>query len=79
MADVFWGFSIVSLVGLQQMDFGLGLAIWLDATIFWCIMAPAFMTLRGKWNWYLPRWMERIPNVRFGPSDDAPVAARLDD
>jgi RND superfamily putative drug exporter len=79
MVAVFWGFFTGSLDGLQQMDFGLGLAIWLDATIVWCIMAPASMTLLGKWNWYLPSWREWIPNVRFEPSDDAPVAAPSDD
>ena len=61
------------------MNFGLGLAIWLDATIVWCIIAPAYITLLGKWNCYLPSWMEWIPNVRFEPSDDAPVAAPSDD
>ena len=79
MVAVFWGFSTGSLVGLQQMDFGLGLATWLDATIIRCIMDPASLTLLGKWNWYLPSWMEWIPNVRFEPSDDAPVAAPSDD
>ena len=38
MVDVFWEFSTGLLVGLQQMDFGLGLATWLDATIIRCIM-----------------------------------------
>ena len=51
---VFRGFSIGSLVGLQQMDFGLRLAIWLNPTIVRCIMAPASLTLLVKWNWYLP-------------------------
>ena len=75
MVDVFWGFSTGLLVGLQQMDFGLGLATWLDATIIRCIMGQASLTLLGKWNWYLPSWMEWIPNVRFEPIDDASVAA----
>ena len=79
MVDVFWGFSTGLLVGLQQMDFGLGLATWLDAPIIRCIIDPSSLTLLGKWNWYLLSWMERIPNVRFEPSDDAPVAAPSDD
>lgn len=58
MVAVFWGFSTGSLVGLQQMDFGLGLATWLDATIIRRIMDPASLTLLGKWNWYLPSWMD---------------------
>jgi len=50
MVAVFWGFSTGSLVGLQQMDFGLDLATWLDATIIRRIMDPASLTLLGKWN-----------------------------
>tara|TARA_B100001245_G_scaffold229056_1_gene207029 strand:- start:96 stop:329 length:234 start_codon:yes stop_codon:yes gene_type:complete len=30
MVAVFWGFSTGSLVGLQQMDSGLGLATWMQ-------------------------------------------------
>ena len=58
---------------------GLGLVIMWDATVVRRIMAPTSMTLLGKWNWYLPSWLEWIPNVRFEPSDDAPVAAPADD
>jgi RND superfamily putative drug exporter len=67
MVAVFWGFSTGSLIGLQQMGFGLGLAILLDATIVRCVMVPASMTLLGRWNWYLPNWLEWIPNVKFEP------------
>ena len=67
MVAVFWGFSTGSLIGLQQMGFGLGLAILLDATIVRCVMVPASMKLLGKWNWYLPNWLEWVPNVKFEP------------
>lgn len=79
MVAVFWGFFTGSLIGLQQMCFGLGLAILLDATIVRCVMAPTSMTLLGKWNWFLPSWLEWIPNVRFEPADEAPIAAPADD
>jgi hypothetical protein len=79
MVAVFWGFFTGSLIGLQQMGFGLGLAILLDATIVRCVMVPASMTLLSKWNWYLPSWLEWIPNVRFEPADEAPIAAPADD
>lgn len=79
MVAVFWGFFTGSLIGLQQMGFGLGLAILLDATIVRCVMVPASMTLLGKWSWYLPSWLEWIPNVRFEPADEAPIAAPADD
>ena len=57
MVAVFWGFFTESLIGLQQMGFGLGMAILVDATIVRCVMVTASMKLLGKWNWYLPRWL----------------------
>ena len=45
---VFWGFSTGSLIGLQQMGFGLGMAILVDATIVRCVLVPASMKLLGK-------------------------------
>ena len=78
MVAVFWGFSTGSLIGLQQMGFGLGMAILVDATIVRCVMVPASMKLLGKWNWYLPSWLEWIPNVRFEPEGTA-IPAAADD
>ena len=42
----------------HQMGFGLGMAILVDATVVRCVMVPASMKLLGKWNWYLPSWLE---------------------
>ena len=78
MVAVFWGFSTGSLIGLQQMGFGLGMAILVDATIVRCVMVPASMKLLGKWNWYLPNWLEWVPNVRFEPDVTAAPAAADD-
>lgn len=81
MVAVFRGFSTVSMICLQQMGFGLGMAILVDATIVRCVMVPAFMKLLCKWNWYLPRWLEWVSKVRFEPAENAfaPVAAPADD
>ncbi|MDA1127961.1 MAG: MMPL family transporter [Chloroflexi bacterium] len=79
MVAVFWGFSTGSLVGLQQMGFGLGMAILLDATIVRCVMVPASMKLLGEANWYLPSWLEWIPNVRFEPQSETRALGAADD
>ena len=79
MVAVFWGFATGSLVGLQQMGFGLGIAILLDATIVRTVMVPASMKLLGKWNWYLPSWLGWIPDVRFEPKAPAQAPALGDD
>ena len=57
MVAVFWGFAAGDLVGLQQMGFGLGIAILIDAMVVRMILVPSAMRLLGDWNWYLPRWL----------------------
>ena len=73
MVAVFWGFAAGDLVGLQQMGFGLGLAVLLDATIVRMVLVPAAMKLLGTWNWYLPPWLEWLPDLRV-EVDEAPAA-----
>ena len=58
MVAVFGGFAAGRLVFLQQMGFGLGVAVLLDATIVRSILVPAAMALLGDRNWYLPRWLQ---------------------
>jgi RND superfamily putative drug exporter len=79
MVAVFWGFAAGDLVGLQQMGFGLGLAVLLDATIVRIILVPASMKLLGKWNWYLPKWLEWLPDLRVEARREHPVPAPADD
>ena len=76
MVAVFWGFAAGDLVGLQQMGFGLGLAVLLDATIVRRVLVPASMKLLGKWNWYFPKWLEWIPDVRVEEARRAGAAPR---
>ena len=64
MVSVFWGFAAGDLVPLQQMGFGLGIAVLLDATIVRIVLVPASMKMLGKWNWYLPPWLNWLPDLR---------------
>jgi RND superfamily putative drug exporter len=63
MVAVFAGFAAGRLVSFQQMGFGLAVAVLLDATIVRSVLVPASMRLLGNWNWYLPSWLEWIPNI----------------
>ena len=45
---------------------GLGGGILIDATIIRGILAPAAVTLLGRWNWWLPVWAARL--LRVEPS-----------
>ena len=64
MVAVFAGFASGDLVMFQQMGFGLGVAILVDATIVRVVLMPAVMELLGDRNWYLPRWLEWLPDLR---------------
>jgi RND superfamily putative drug exporter len=66
MVAVFGGFALGDLVMMQQMGFGLAVAVFLDATLIRCVLVPATMKLLGRHNWYLPRWLQWIPNVSLG-------------
>ena len=64
MVAVFGGFAAGELVMFQQMGFGLGVAVLLDATIVRSVLVPATMRLLGDLNWYLPRRLEWLPDLR---------------
>jgi len=74
MVAVFWGFALGDMVMMQQMGFGLAVAVLIDSTLIRCIVVPATMKLLGKHNWYLPKWLEWLPNISLG-EQRAPVKA----
>jgi RND superfamily putative drug exporter len=51
MVVVFSTFAAGSLVMLQQVGFGLAVAVLLDATLIRSILVPASMALLGKLSW----------------------------
>ena len=81
MMVVFGGFAMGEMVALQQMGFGLAVAVFLDATIVRSVLVPASMELLGSRNWYLPKWLEWMPKVSVeghaAPVQE-PAAAPLD-
>ncbi|HZP56977.1 MAG TPA: MMPL family transporter [Dehalococcoidia bacterium] len=63
MMAVFAGFALGDQVELQQMGFGLAVAVFIDATIVRSILVPASMAMLGEWNWYLPSWLRWLPTI----------------
>jgi putative drug exporter of the RND superfamily len=59
---VFSGFAVGDLVMFQQMGFGVAVSLLIDATLIRCVLLPAAMKLLGNWNWYLPRWLDWLPD-----------------
>ena len=63
MVAVFGLFASLSMIMLQQMGFGLAVAVLIDATIVRAVLVPSTMQLLGEWNWYLPGWLEWLPSL----------------
>ena len=76
MVSVFGGFALGDLAFMQQMGFGLAVAVFVDATIVRSVLVPATMRLLGDANWYLPGWMSWLPDVRVEPAP-SPVHASV--
>lgn len=60
MVVVFASFMFTRILEIKQMGFMLGLAVLIDATIVRLLLVPALMRLMGSWNWWIPRWLDRI-------------------
>lgn len=78
MVAVFGGFAAGDLVPLQQMGFGLAVAVFLDATVIRSILVPASMRLLGSLNWYLPGWLQWLPHIDIEGHEAAAAAAHRD-
>jgi len=63
MVGVFSIFGTLSQLDVKEAGVGLATAILIDATIVRAVLLPASMKLLGKWNWYLPRWLEWLPHT----------------
>jgi RND superfamily putative drug exporter len=64
MVVVFLAFLAAQDVFLKLFGIGLASAILLDATVVRMVLVPAVMQLLGKWNWWIPSWLEqRLPRL----------------
>jgi RND superfamily putative drug exporter len=64
MIVVFGSFTFTRLVDLKQLGFMLAVAVLIDATVIRLFLVPALMRLMGRWNWWLPRWLDRPARLR---------------
>jgi putative drug exporter of the RND superfamily len=64
MVLVFLVFSTLPLIDMKEMGIGLAAAVLIDATIIRGVLLPASMKLLGEWNWYLPRWLSWLPELK---------------
>ncbi len=79
MVVVFVGFATGRLVFLQQVGFGLAIAVLIDATVIRSVLVPASMAILGDRNWYFPKWLHWLPDVRVeghAPESNVPTSAK---
>jgi len=70
MVAVFLGFATEVDVVVKMLGVGMAVAILLDATVVRMVLVPATMSLLGRWNWWVPAWLDRVlPTVRAEVSD----------
>ncbi|HEX5993844.1 MAG TPA: MMPL family transporter [Jiangellales bacterium] len=85
MVGVFLVFATLSVQSVKQIGVGLAVAVLVDATIVRVVLLPAVMALLGRANWYLPRWLNWIPDLSHEsvgpvqPADRAGTLARESD
>jgi len=73
MTAVFAVFVLTGVPSIKELGLGNAVAIALDATLVRLILVPAAMQLMGRWNWWLPAWLDRLlPDLGF----ERPVAER---
>ena len=70
MVAVFAIFGTLSMQSMKQMGVGLAAAVLIDATIIRGVLLPAVMALLGERNWYLPKWLNRMPDLTHDESTE---------
>jgi putative drug exporter of the RND superfamily len=76
MISVFFSFVFTGDPITKQFGLGLAVAILIDATLVRLVLVPSTMEVLGKWNWWIPSWLERLmPHVNIeGTHENPPLA-----
>jgi RND superfamily putative drug exporter len=64
MVSVFLAFVLTDDVIVKMLGVGLATAVLVDATIIRLMLAPALLSIFGRWNWWLPTWAAKILRVK---------------
>lgn len=53
-------FLVADVLMVKAFGLGIAVAIFMDAFLIRSFLVPATMALFKKWNWYLPKWLDRL-------------------
>ncbi|HEX6455690.1 MAG TPA: MMPL family transporter [Solirubrobacterales bacterium] len=77
MTAVFAVFVLTGVPSIKELGLGCAVAIALDATLVRLILVPAAMKLMGRWNWWMPPWLDRaLPDLSFEGGEREPEPAK---
>jgi RND superfamily putative drug exporter len=77
MSSVFFVFVLTGVPSIKELGLGSAIAIALDATLVRLILVPAAMKLMGRWNWWMPSWLDRaLPDLSFEGGEAEPEPAK---
>jgi RND superfamily putative drug exporter len=69
-------FAFADIVLIKALGLGVAIAVALDATIVRALLVPATMRLLGRWNWWVPRRLDRALQP-YLPRTEAEVEAAV--
>jgi uncharacterized membrane protein YdfJ with MMPL/SSD domain len=61
-------FATSQIIFIKEVGVGTALAVLIDATIIRALLVPSLMVLLGRWNWWPPAPLRRLPG-RIGLSE----------
>lgn len=53
-------FLVAEVLMVKAFGLGIAVAIFVDAFLIRTLLVPSTMALMQKWNWYLPKWLDKI-------------------
>ncbi len=73
MVVVFGSYMLSDIIIVKELGFALAVAVIIDAALIRIVLVPATMRLMGEWNWWLPKWLDRIlPTIELEKDVEAP-------
>ncbi|HEY5155239.1 MAG TPA: MMPL family transporter [Acidimicrobiales bacterium] len=80
MISVFLAFVTNPSPTVKMMGLGMAVAVFVDASIVRMMLVPATMEIAGRWNWWIPSWLDRVlPHINVDRPEphDAPATATV--
>lgn len=53
-------FMVADVLMVKEFGLGIAIAIAVDAFIIRSVLVPSTMALLQSWNWYIPKWLDRL-------------------